>query len=65
MNTLPSGNEGPGLTRDPFPYGISHSRTDNNTSNSIHGDSNQNIGNVLNSYNNIINVGTSEEASGI
>ena len=65
MNTLPSGNVGQSLTRDPFPYGISSSRTDYNTSNSIRGDSNQNIGNVLNSYNNIINVGTSEEASGI
>jgi len=62
MNTLPSGNGGPSLTPNPFPYGISNTRADNNTSNSIHGDSNQNIGNVLNSYNNIINVGTSEES---
>jgi len=62
MNTIPSGNGGPSLTRDPFPYGISNTRADNNTSNSIHGDSNKNVGNVLNSYNNIINVGTSEES---
>jgi len=62
MNTLPSGNGGPSLTRDPFRYGISNTRADNNTSNSIHGDLNQNVGNVLNSYNNIINVGTSEES---
>jgi len=61
MNTLPSGNGGPSLTRDPYQYGISNIRTDNNTSNSIHGDSNQNIGNVLNNYNNTINVGISEE----
>jgi len=62
MNTLPSGNLGPSLTRDPCQYGISNTRTDNNTSNSIHGNSNQNIGNVLNSYNHTINVGVSEES---
>ena len=62
MNTLPSGSGGPSLTRDPCEYGISNTRTDNNTSNSIQGHSNQNIGNVLNSYNNTINVGVSEES---
>jgi len=62
MNTLPSGNGGPSLTRDPCQYGISNTRTDNNTSNSIHGHSNQNIGNVLNSYNHTINVGIGEES---
>jgi len=60
MNTT-SGNGGPSLTSDPRQYGMSNTRTDNNTSNSIHGDSNQNIGNVLNSYNNTINLGVSEE----
>ena len=76
MTTLPSRNGEPSLTHDPSLYGISNTRTDNNTSNNIHGRSNQNIGNVLNSYNkNIgnvlnsynktINVGISEEASRI
>ena len=62
MSTFPSGNGGPSLIRDPCQYGISNTRSNNNTSNSIHGDSNQNIGNVLNSYNNTINVGVSEES---
>jgi len=65
MNTLPSGNGGPSLTHDPSQHSISNTRTDNNTSNSIHGNSNQNIGNVLNSYNHTINVGISEETSRI
>ena len=62
MNTLPSGSGGPSVTRDPCQYGISNTRTENNTSNIIHGHSNQNIGNVLNSYNHTINVGVSEES---
>jgi len=61
MNTLPSENGGPSLTRDPYRSAISNTRTDNNTSDSIHDDANQNIGNVLNSYNNAINMGISEE----
>jgi len=65
MNTLPSGNGGPSLTHDPSQHSISNTRTDNNTSNSIHGHSNHNIGNVLNSYNHTINVGISEETSRI
>ena len=65
MDTLPSGNGGPSLTHGPSQYGISNTGTNNNTNNSIHGDSNQNIGNVLNSYNNTITVGISEEASRI
>ena len=65
MTALPSRNGGPSLTHDPTQYGISNTRTDNNTSNNIHGHSNQNIGNVLNSYNHTINVGISEEASRI
>ena len=59
MNTLPS------LARDPCQYGISNTGTGNNTTNTIHGDSNQHIGNVLNSYNNTINVGIREESLGI
>jgi len=65
MNTLPGGNGGPNLTRDPCLYGISNTSADNNMSNRIHGDSNQNIGNVLHTYNNTINVGVSEESSRI
>ena len=61
MNILPSGSGGPRFKRDPCQYGISNTRTDNNTSNSIQGHSNQNIGNVLNSYNHTFNVGVSEE----
>ena len=62
MNSLPSGSGGSSLTRDPCQYGISHTRTDNNTTNNVHGGSNTNFANVLNSYNNIINVGVSEES---
>ena len=65
MNTLPSGNGESSHTRDPCQYGISNTRAENNTSNSIHGDSNHDIGNVLNSYNNTINVGVSEESARI
>ena len=63
MNTLPSGNRGSGLTGDPYQYGISHSHTDNNTTNNVLGNSNTNFANVSNSYN--INVGVSEEYSRI
>jgi len=62
MNTLPSGNGGSSFTHDPCQYGITNTRTDNNTSNDVRGHSNQNIGNVLNSYNHTINVGVSEES---
>ena len=52
-----------GLSRSGYPrrHGISSTRPYNNTGNSIHGHLNQNIGNVLNSYNNIVNVGENEE----
>ena len=62
MNTLPSGSGGPSLARDPYPCGISHTRTDNNTTNNVHGSSNTNFANVSNSYNHTINVGVSEES---
>ena len=62
MSTLPSENEGSSLTRDPSQYGISHTCTDNNTTNNVHGSSNTNFANVSNSYNNTINVGVSEES---
>ena len=62
MNTLPGGSGGSSLTRDPFQYGISHTRTDNNTTHNVHGSSNTNFANVSNSYNNTINVGVDEES---
>jgi len=63
MDTLPSENGEPGLTRDLRHYSISNTRADNNTTNNVRGDSDQNIGNVLNSYSNYtINVGESEES---
>ena len=65
MNTLPSDNGGSSHTRDPSQYGISNTRTDHNVSNTIHGHSNQNVGNMSNFYNNTINVGVSEESARI
>ena len=62
MNTLPSGNRESSLTRDSSQYGISNTRTDHNLSNAIHRHSNQNVVNMSNFYNNIINVGVSEES---
>jgi len=62
MTTLPTGYEGPSLCPYPSEYSISNTGNDNNTSNNIHGHSNQNIGNVSNSYNHAINVGVSEES---
>jgi len=61
MSSLPSGNGRSNLAHDPCQYGISNTHTDSKTSNSIRGHSNQNIGNVLNSYNTII-VGASDES---
>ena len=78
MSILPSSG-GPSQSSDPDHDGISNIRIDNNASICIQGDSNQNIGNVLNSYNNsntinnttnntinnITNVRVSEESSEI
>jgi len=61
MNTLPSENIGSSLTRDPY-QDVSNTRTDHNMSNTIHGHSNQNVGNMSNFCNNTINVGVSEES---
>ena len=61
MNTLPKGNAGSSilsLSRD----GMFNTHTDHRTTNTIHGDSNSNVGNVSNSYNNTINL-TIEEQS--
>ena len=69
MNTLPSRSGGSSPTSGVYQDNISNTRTDNNTRISIHGHSNQNIGNVLSSYNNTINntinVRVSEESSRI
>ena len=62
MKTLPSEDGESSLTRDPSQYSISNTRTDHNVSNTIHGHSNQNVGNMSNFYNNTINVGVSEES---
>ena len=48
-----------------FRYGRSNARADHRMANSVHGDSNTNVGNVLNSYNNTINMGIDEECSRI
>ena len=61
------GNRKSSLSSDPCQNStsISHTRTDNKTTNNVHGNSNTNFANVLNSYNNTINVGASEESSRI
>ena len=61
-STLPMARAGSSLGRDPHQYGISNTSTDYNLTNNVHGDSNTNVGNVLNSYNNTINVGVDEES---
>ena len=43
-------------------YGIPNTRTDHRMTNSIHGDSNTNVGNVSNSYNNTIIYSHNEES---
>ena len=63
MNTLPSESGGTNLTRDPCQYGISHTRTNNSTTNNVRGSSNTNFANVSNSYNHTINVGVSGEST--
>ena len=60
MNTPPTGNGGSSL-HGSWQYGISSTSTDHRITNSI-GDSNANVGNVSNSYNNTINVGIDEES---
>ena len=65
MNPLPSNNGGSSLTCDPCQYGISKTHADYNVSNTIHGHSNQNVGNMSNFYNNTINVGVSEKSARI
>ena len=61
MNTSPTEYGGPSPSGDPAQYGISYTRADN-TTNNVHGNSNTNVGNVSNSYNNTINVGRNEES---
>ena len=61
MSALPAEYEKQSLPGDPSQYSIYNARSDNTTSNSTHCHSNQNIGNVLNSYNHVNIVGVSEE----
>ena len=63
MNTLPSRDEESSQSLGHPQYGISHTGTDNNTTNNVHGSSNTNFGNVTNSYNPTTNVGVSEESA--
>ena len=56
------GNSESSLGGDPRQDSVSNTRNDHNITNRIHGHSNQNVGNVSNSYNNTINVGTDEES---
>ena len=57
MSTSLTGNGGSSL----FQYGISDICAEHRMTNSLHGDSNTNVGNVSKSYNNTINVGIDEE----
>jgi len=59
MNTSHTENEG--LSPSPW-YGISNIGTDRHMTNSIHGNSNTNVGNVSNSNHTTINVGMDEES---
>ena len=43
-------------------HGISNTHTDHRMTNTVYGDSNTNVGNVSNSYNNTIKVGIDEES---
>ena len=61
MNTSPTGNGGSSLF-DPGQHGMLNPRTDHRMTNTIYGHSNSNVGNVSNSYNNIINVRIEEES---
>ena len=58
------GNRGSSLSDNPSQPSILNTSTDHNLTNNIQGDSNKNVGNVLNSYN-TINVGADEESSRI
>ena len=60
MNAFPIGYGGSSLSGDSLQHGIPHTRTDHNVSNIIYGNSNENVGNVLNSYN-TVNVGINDE----
>jgi len=58
-NTPPTANGGSSLC-SPWQYGISNTYTNNRMTEIIHGGSSTNVGNVLKSYNNTINVGMDE-----
>ena len=62
MDTLPAKCRRLNLSSNPRQYDISNTPNDYNPTNNIHGDSNTNVGNVLNSYNTTIKVGVDEES---
>ena len=61
MNTLPAKCRRLSLSSDHRRYDVLNTRNDHNLTNSIHGDSNTNVGNVSHSYN-TINLGWDEES---
>jgi len=61
MNTLPTGDRVSGLD-GPWQHGMSNALTDHRMTNTIHGDSNSNVGNVSLNNNTTINVGIEEES---
>jgi len=61
MNTLPTGDRESGL-QGSWQHEMLKALNELRMTNTIYGDLNSNVGNALNSYNNIINVGTEEES---
>ena len=61
MSISPAGNEG-SSDHSSWQYGIPNTHTDHRMTNNIHGDSNTNVGNVSNSYNNTIIYSHDEES---
>ena len=61
MNTLPTGNVGSSIL-GPWQHEMLNTRTNHCMTSAVFGDSNSNVGNVSNSYNNTINVGIEEES---
>ncbi|RPB01355.1 hypothetical protein L873DRAFT_1891535, partial [Choiromyces venosus 120613-1] len=65
LTPLPIEHRGSSSRGEPSHYGISNTHTDSAMSNNVSGNSNTNVGNVSNSYNNTINVGVNEETKQI
>jgi len=61
MNTLPTGDRVSRLY-GPWQHGMLNALTEHRMTNTIHGDSNSNVGNLSNSNNTTINVGIEEES---